>query len=93
MRNISISELDDDDDMDIELGYHGYMSTGQSFTKRPLVDLFNFEDEVWVRKLENSQVLSLDEELELYDILDAEDIVDDGAIEVDSMVETIMAGV
>ena len=93
MRNIEMSELDNDIDMDIELGIHRTSVLNSCYEKRTLAELFDFTNEIWIQKFKNSQMTSLNDELKLYEILNADDGDEDGAIEIDNMVETVMAGV
>jgi hypothetical protein len=81
--------VDDENEQDLE--DLGTQSTDAFQLRIKLEDLFNFEDTWWIRTQEQIGMRGLDEELEVYELLDMDAIgEDDIDVDVDDMTRELM---
>lgn len=73
------SDADQDDDSD---------DFTSPFEKEPLCSLFNFQDKTWVEMTERISLRSLDEELELYELIELDAEGEDDEQEFDGMMSS-----
>lgn len=73
------SDVDDENDADFT----------SPFEKESLCSLFNFQDKSWVEMTEKISLRSLDEELELYELIELDAEGEDDEQEFDSMMSSI----
>ncbi|KAH8800139.1 hypothetical protein DL96DRAFT_1687785 [Flagelloscypha sp. PMI_526] len=88
----ALAQEDDEDEDYEEMELHVPLEHSEEFQPVPLGDLFDFSNEMWSKKFENSRGLSLDEEMELYELLDFDadrEPVDD-AVDIDDTTNTIL---